>query len=105
MNKIIYTNIKNFTFYKIIVNLKKDKDEEDEVLGYEAIYVGQAIMQKKGDPASAVITSVDREVLTGDRLIPNSDQKVNIEFKDFSFKFSSKVPPGICNSTCASDSL
>ena len=62
------------------VNLKKDKDEEDEVLGYEAIYVGQAIMQKKGDPASAVITSVDREVLTGDRLIPNSDQKVNIEF-------------------------
>jgi len=62
------------------VNLKKDKDEEDQILGYEAIYVGQAVMQKKGDPASAVITSVDREVLTGDRLIPNSDQKVNIEF-------------------------
>ena len=68
------------------VNLKKDKDEEDEVLGYEAIYVGQAIMQKKGDPASAVITSVDREVLTGDRLIPNSDQKVNIEFTPSSNK-------------------
>ena len=29
------------------VNLKKDKDEEDQILGYEAIYVGQAIMQKK----------------------------------------------------------
>ena len=68
------------------VNLKKDKDEEDEVLGYEAIYVGQAIMQRKGDPASAVITSVDREVLTGDRLIPNSDQKVNIEFTPSSNK-------------------
>ena len=68
------------------VNLKKDKDEEDEVLGYEAIYVGQAIMQKKGDPASAVITSVDREVLTGDRLIPYSDQKVNIEFTPSSNK-------------------
>ena len=68
------------------VNLKKDKDEEDEVLGYEAIYVGQAIMQKKGDPASAVITSVDREVLTGDRLIPNSQQEVNIEFTPSSTK-------------------
>ena len=68
------------------VNLKKDKDDEDEILGYEAIYVGQAVMQKKGDPASAVITSVDREVLTGDRLIPNSDQKVNIEFTPSSNK-------------------
>jgi hypothetical protein len=68
------------------VNLKKDKDDEDEILGYEAIYVGQAVMQKKGDPASAVITSVDREVLTGDRLIPNSQQEVNIEFTPSSTK-------------------
>lgn len=68
------------------VNLKKDKGDEDEILGYEAIYVGQAVMQKKGDPASAVITSVDREVLTGDRLIPNSQQEVNIEFTPSSTK-------------------
>ncbi len=68
------------------INLKKDKDDEDEILGYEAIYVGQAVMQKKGDPASAVITSVDREVLTGDRLIPNSQQEVNIEFTPSSTK-------------------
>ena len=68
------------------LNVKEDKYEEDEILGYEAIYVGQAIMQKKGDPASAVITSVDREVLTGDRLLPNSGQDINVEFTPSSTK-------------------
>jgi len=68
------------------LNVKEDKDEEDEILGYEAIYVGQAIMQKKGDPASAVITSVEREVLTGDRLLPNSGQDINVEFTPSSTK-------------------
>ena len=68
------------------LNVKEDKDEEDEILGYEAIYIGQAIMQKKGDPASAVITSVDREVLTGDRLLPNSGQDINVEFTPSSTK-------------------
>ena len=74
---------KEYSIYRkgpAYVNVKKDKDEEDEILGYEAIYVGQAVMQKKGDPASAVITSVDREVLMGDRLIPNSEQDINVEF-------------------------
>ena len=68
------------------LNVKEDKDEEDEILGYEAIYIGQAIMQKKGDPASAVITSVEREVLTGDRLLPNSGQDINVEFTPSSTK-------------------
>ena len=68
------------------LNVKEDKDEEDEILGYEAIYVGQAIMQKKGEPASAVITSVDWEVLTGDRLLPNSGQDINVEFTPSSTK-------------------
>ena len=68
------SGIKEYSIYRkgpAYKNVKKDKDEEDEVLGYEAIYVGQAVMQKKGDPASAVITSVNREVLVGDRLVPN----------------------------------
>jgi hypothetical protein len=51
-----------------------------EILGYEAIYVGDAIIEKAGDPASATITSVDREVLTGDRLVPQSDEDVSSEF-------------------------
>jgi LysM domain-containing protein len=62
------------------VKPKKDNDEEDEVLGYEAIYVGDATLQKKGDPASAIVTVVDREVLVGDRLIPQSDEDISTEF-------------------------
>lgn len=62
------------------INPKKDDDGEDEVLGYEAIYIGDATLQSKGDPASAVVTIVDREVLIGDRLIPQSDEDISTEF-------------------------
>jgi hypothetical protein len=43
-------------------------------------------MQRKGDPASAVITSVDREVLVGDRLVPNTGEDVSTEFLPSSTK-------------------
>lgn len=62
------------------INPKKDKDDEEEVLGYEAIYIGDATLQKKGDPASAVVTVVDKEVMVGDRLIPQSDEDISTEF-------------------------
>ena len=61
-------------------NPKTDEDGEDEILGYEAIYVGDATLQKKGDPASAIVTTVDREILNGDRLIPQSDEDASTEF-------------------------
>jgi len=50
-----------------------DNKPEGEVLGYEALYVGDAVIQRDGDPASAIITSGAREVLVGDRLVPQSD--------------------------------
>ena len=50
------------------------------ILGYEAIYVGDATIERLGDPASAIITSVDREVLTGDRLIAQSNEDISSEF-------------------------
>ncbi len=62
------------------LNTKKDEDGKDEVLGYEAIYVGDATLKKKGDPASAIVTVVDREILVGDRLIPQSDEDISTEF-------------------------
>jgi hypothetical protein len=62
------------------INPKKAEDNAGEVLGYEAIYVGDAVLQKKGDPASALVTKVDREILIGDRLIPQSDEDVSTEF-------------------------
>ncbi len=59
---------------------KKDDDDEEEILGYEALYVGDATLKQKGDPASAIVTDVDREILIGDRLISQSDEDISTEF-------------------------
>ncbi len=45
----------------------------EEVLGYEAIYVGDAQLQRYGDPATLILTDVEKETLTGDRLLPQED--------------------------------
>ncbi len=44
--------------------------ESEEVLGYEAVYAGEAYIKQYGDPAIARITSAEREMLNGDRLLP-----------------------------------
>jgi len=62
------------------VNPKKSGEDEGEVLGYEAIYVGDATIKQSGDPASALITVVDREVLKGDRLLPQTDEEISTDF-------------------------
>ena len=62
------------------VNPKKNKEDKGEVLGYEAIYIGDATIKQNGDPASATITVVDREVMKGDRLLPQTDEEITSEF-------------------------
>lgn len=52
-------------------------ESNGEHLGYEAIYVGEAFVQAFGDPATAIITSSEREALNGDRLIPRSETDIN----------------------------
>lgn len=46
-----------------------DPDTE-EVLGYEALYVGSGPVQRFGDPATLLLTQTTREVRVGDRLLP-----------------------------------
>lgn len=53
---------------------------DGKILGYEALYVGDAVFRKGGDPATAVITNSDREVLVGDRLVPQPEQAVESDF-------------------------
>ncbi len=43
---------------------------ERGVLGYEALHVADAVLERSGDPATAVITRSHQEVLSGDRLLP-----------------------------------
>jgi len=61
--------------------VKSGTDGEDNViLGYEALYVGDAIIQKGGDPATAVIATANREILIGDRLREERKEDVNTAF-------------------------
>lgn len=50
--------------------------ESDEVLGIEAIHIGSAKIVQYGQPASAVITKANQEILRGDKLVsvPNEIQ-------------------------------
>lgn len=53
---------------------------DGRVLGYEALYIGDAYLEKFGDPATLTITHSEREVLDGDRLVPQSKQEVSSNF-------------------------
>ncbi len=44
--------------------------DTDEILGYEALYVGTGPVRKFGDPATVLLTETTREVRVGDRLRP-----------------------------------
>jgi len=52
----------------------------DDTLGYEAIYVGDAVIEQYGDPATALITNSDREILKGDRLAPMPEEEIETDF-------------------------
>lgn len=51
--------------------------ETDDVLGYEAIYAGEVHVTQYGDPAIGVLTTTEREVLLGDRLLQLDKSKIN----------------------------
>lgn len=51
-----------------------DPDTRD-VLGFEAIYVGQGAVQRFGDPTTLLLTETDREARVGDRLWPASREE------------------------------
>lgn len=45
-----------------------------KILGYEALEIGVAVVQKFGDPATAYLVQSNREVLNGDRLLPEKEE-------------------------------
>ena len=59
------------TRYRIIRPGETYADPDSgEVLGHESIYVGEAVVERFGDPAVLRLTHSDREALTADRLLP-----------------------------------
>lgn len=51
-----------------------------KILGYEAIFVGDANLVRDGDPATLAILTSTREVQIGDRILPTSDKEANTRF-------------------------
>lgn len=52
----------------------------EEVLGYEALYVGDATLQRVGDPATLELSRTVRETLIGDRLLPVGEEEIQQNF-------------------------
>jgi nucleoid-associated protein YgaU len=48
----------------------------EDLLGYEAKYAGEVHITEYGDPASGDLTYTEREVLIGDRLLPEDKSKL-----------------------------
>ena len=42
----------------------------EEILGYEALFIGNADLQRTGDPAKMLLTKTKMETMIGDRLLP-----------------------------------
>lgn len=46
--------------------------DDNKVVGYQGIYVGEGLMGRGGDPATVALTDTNREALGGDRLVPET---------------------------------
>ncbi len=51
-----------------------------EVLGYEALYVADGLLERGGDPASVRVTASAREILRDDRLLPIDNSVFESDF-------------------------
>ncbi|WP_416274551.1 LysM peptidoglycan-binding domain-containing protein [Lamprobacter sp.] len=61
----------------------------NELLGYQALYVGEAALEQTGDPATLLVTHSRMQVQIGDRLRPARDEAAVRHFQPRS------APPGL----------
>jgi nucleoid-associated protein YgaU len=54
--------------------------ESNDVLGFEAEFIADSVLQKPGDPATLLINKSASEVRTGDRLMPNTASELNLNY-------------------------
>ncbi|MBI3774982.1 MAG: LysM peptidoglycan-binding domain-containing protein [Gammaproteobacteria bacterium] len=60
----------SFAIYRTGKSYQNTGGKSDELLGYEAIYIGTAMVKTFGDPSTLQIVDANRETLIGDRLLP-----------------------------------
>ena len=69
------------THYNIFKQGKTYTDpHSQEILGYEALYKGSAYIIKHGDPATLKLQTTSHEILSGDRLLPVSNNTFERNF-------------------------
>jgi len=54
--------------------------ESGEHLGYEAQYIADASLQQPGDPATLTITKSSTEIRIGDRIMPNANEDLALNY-------------------------
>ena len=54
--------------------------KNNRVLGYEAIFIGNAVVRVGGDPAKIYLSDTNREVMAGDRLLDAGKQDLQLHF-------------------------
>lgn len=55
----------------------RNPDNPHDILGYEALHVADATLERAGDPTTLLLTRGSREVRGGDRLLPASRDEIN----------------------------
>ncbi len=61
------------TRYSVVhVGDKLVDPDDNKVVGYHGVYVGEGRLARGGDPATVALTDTTREALNGDRLIPET---------------------------------
>lgn len=61
------------TRYSVVhVGDKLVDPDDNKVVGYQGVYVGEGTMARGGDPATVALTDTNREALNGDRLLPET---------------------------------
>jgi len=68
--------------YTIVRPGKPYKDPDtNEILGYEAAFIGDADLKRTGDPAKFYIAASEQEAIIGDRLIKASEEDPLVNFQ------------------------
>ena len=70
----------SFAIYRTGKTYQNNESKSEEILGYEAIYVGTAVVKTFGDPATLQIVDATRETLIGDRLLPMARPETDIQW-------------------------
>lgn len=71
---------KNYSIYRQGEPYIAQSHDQGTTLGYEAIHIGDALIVENGDPATAVVTTSNREIMIGDRLAPVSDEEIDTDY-------------------------